>query len=76
MKKIIIPAICSIFALAIGYLVGGLRAGKIATEQAYHSDLSYHIAVIEHLEGNEIKEAKEISRGRSEKLTSVRITLV
>jgi len=62
MKKIILPVICSIFALAIGYLIGGMRAGRIATEQAYHSDLSYLVALTRNLEENKIEEAKETSR--------------
>ena len=61
MKKIIIPLICSIFAIAIGYLIGGMRSGKIATEQAYHSDLNFFIAIDQHLKNNEIEKAEEIA---------------
>jgi K+-sensing histidine kinase KdpD len=61
MKKIIIPVICSIFALAVGYLIGGMRSGRIATEQAYHSDLSYLTVINGHLQKNETEKAKEVS---------------
>jgi len=57
-----IPVIGSFFALSIGYLLGGMRGGRIATEQAYHSDLSYLIAVAHHLEENEIEQAKDVSK--------------
>ena len=62
MKKVIIPIICSIFALSVGYLIGGMRAGRIATKQAYHADLNFHIAVTKYLEENKIEEAKELSK--------------
>jgi hypothetical protein len=62
MKKLLIPTLLSILALAMGYLIGGWRAGRIATEQAYHSDLTFQLAVIQHLNENEIEEAKAVSR--------------
>jgi len=61
MKKLILPITLSIFTLAVGFLLGGLRAGRIATEQAYHSDLNFFIAIDRHLEKNEIEKAKETS---------------
>tara|TARA_B100001971_G_scaffold210804_1_gene237049 strand:+ start:731 stop:1102 length:372 start_codon:yes stop_codon:yes gene_type:complete len=62
MKKIIIPIICSIFALAIGYLLGGLRSGRIATEQAHHANLIFLTAISEHLQKNETEDAQEVSK--------------
>tara|TARA_B100001971_G_scaffold207090_1_gene226786 strand:- start:1346 stop:1717 length:372 start_codon:yes stop_codon:yes gene_type:complete len=61
MKRLIIPTIFFIITLAIGYTLGGLRSGKIATEQAYHSDLNFFVAIDQHLKNNEIEEAKKIS---------------
>ena len=62
MKKLILPLIFSIFTLAIGYALGGLRAGRIATEQAYHSDLNQLVVIDEHLENNETEKAKEVTK--------------
>ena len=60
MKKLIIPLTFCILTLAIGYVLGGLRSGRIATEQAYHSNLNFFVAIDRHLQNHEIAEAKKV----------------
>ena len=62
MKKLILPITLAVFTLAVGFLLGGQRSGRIATEQAYHSDLSFLVAIDHHLNQNEIEKANEITK--------------
>ena len=62
MRKIIIPVMCSMAALAVGYFIGGIRAGSVATEQAYHSDLGYFVAITRYIDENRVSKAKETAR--------------
>ncbi|MDA3872732.1 MAG: hypothetical protein PF795_02090 [Kiritimatiellae bacterium] len=61
MKKTLLQLFLMVLLLMIGYVVGGMRSGKVATEQAYYSDLTFLVAIHRSLADTEVAEAKSIS---------------